>query len=200
MSKPLLTPFAKFTCRGRLTNSRACSSRKTTRRWLPRRPVTVHVGFPVQLAPPSTRLPCPEAAVSIRRTMPLPLDETTRTRRTRTTRGRGLVALRALLARLMVVCVLAGVSEPLIADSCDSPSDTLGAQLSSSEPDSPTPSGGETTHGVHLCHCAHTHAGVPRHPAAMTPLTSEAGRIQAAPGDLRSGPPAQPLLRPPLVA
>ncbi len=158
-------------------------------------------GSAVDLAPPSTRLPCPEAAVSIRRTMPLPLDDTTRTRRTRTTRGRGLIALRALLARLMVVCVLAGVSEPLIADSCDSPSDTLGAQLSSSEPDSPSPAGGDATHGVHLCHCAHTHAGIPRHPgAALTPLTSEAGRIQAAPDDLRSGPPAQPLLRPPLVA
>lgn len=135
--------------------------------------------------------------------MPRPLDDTTRTRQARATRSRGsvaLVTLRALLARLMVVCVLAGVSEPLIADSCDSPSDRLGAQLSSSEPDSPSPAGGDATHGVHLCHCAHTHAGVPRHPAGLTPFASEAGRIQAAPDDLRSGPPAQPLLRPPLVA
>lgn len=110
-------------------------------------------------------------------------------------------ALRALLARLMVVCVLAGISEPLIVDACDPQSDARGTQSSLVAADSPAPAGGDATHRVHLCHCAHSHAGIPRHRGAATaPLEPAAGQIRAALDDLRSGPPAQPLLRPPLIA
>lgn len=126
---------------------------------------------------------------------------TSRLDRRRAARRRVVAIVRAFLARVMVVCVLAGISEPLLADSCSTHSDAVEAQLSLNDTESTDPLGGDATHAVHLCHCAHTHAGIPRHASAvMLPTEPNAGRITAASDDLRSGPPARPLLRPPLTA
>lgn len=114
-------------------------------------------------------------------------------------RARGISRVRASLKRVIVLCILLGISEPLLADSCVPPDAAVGARISSSESQSSVPAGGQDMHGSHLCHCAHMHAGILRQPVRAAAQPAQAGgRIPSPPDELRSGPPAQPLLRPPL--
>lgn len=101
--------------------------------------------------------------------------------------------------RVVVLCMLLGISEPLLADACVAHDAALGARISANEPLSSAPAGGDDMHSAHLCHCAHTHAGVLRHPGESAAVTMhERSTLPALPEEMRSGPTPPPLLRPPL--
>ena len=68
---------------------------------------------------------------------------------------------RRLIAQLLLIFFGFFTAETVIADSCDGDASASALSISdSSAPDRSSESGGSVpAHAVHVCHCAHAHAG-----------------------------------------
>jgi hypothetical protein len=103
---------------------------------------------------------------------------------------RRLAALAALLALGVFT------SEPLVADVCDA--DGRGATWTLT-PQAPAPGNAAPQHAVHVCHCAHGHAGsVASAQDAVAAPAVTASIAAPAPAAVR-GPVSPPRLRPPIA-
>lgn len=115
-------------------------------------------------------------------------------------RSTRLAVVRRLISLVLLTCFGAASAETVLADSCDGDGGT--SAIMAFDPPGQEPPGipGETVplHSVHVCHCAHTHAG-PRASGASpvrSSITQSAILQDASPAPVSID--LEPPLRPPV--
>lgn len=75
-----------------------------------------------------------------------------------------------------------------------------GASISASVPSSPAPLSSGGSHGMHVCHCAHAHGGLPALPYVVSTRVRRVVPARTSRSDrLPASSPAEPRLRPPVL-
>lgn len=101
-------------------------------------------------------------------------------------------------AALTLGCLTLMAFEPTVADDCDVGTTEPVAVVAAS-PESGGADARQDGHALHVCHCSHLHLGLVRRQAdPLGGVAMPSGAVRGPEHDLRSGPAAQPPLRPPL--